>query len=407
MNNQPKIEAYKSFFQQGKDYVNAGNIPAARDCFLRAAELANEIAVGAKSYDTRMQYSKLAAAILDYVRNECVVRPVGDNDPVGMPSADDVGSAERPRGGQRRSGSTSRGGKQQTSETDNEFVPENISDENRITFEDVAGLQDVKDEIRFKVIAPMQRPELAEKYHISAGAKILMYGPPGTGKTYIGRAIAGEVDAKFFYVRCSSLIDKYMGESSKKLEKLFDAAEKFDRAIIFFDEFDSVASKRGDGSGGVDAEMARFVATFLAKVDGFKPSSNKMLLLIAATNRPWVIDSAMVRGGRFDTHIYVGLPDQEAREFLVNKALKNIARDEDVDLSKLAWALEGYGGGDITSICGRIKMEPYKREILSGTPQKITREDCNKVLSDSHRTVTEDELDKFARYKEGNNGTQD
>lgn len=410
MNNQPKIEAYKSFFQQGKDYVNAGNIPAARDAFLRAAELANDIALGAKSYDTRMQYSKLANAILDYVRNECVVRPVGDDSEPAMPSADgpNTDGNSRSGSGQRRGSSGTRRSSGSTqSDGDNEFTPENISDENRITFADVAGLQDVKDEIRFKVIAPMQRPDIAEKYNISAGAKILMYGPPGTGKTYIGRAIAGEVDAKFFYVRCSALIDKYMGESSKKLERLFDAAEKYDRAIIFFDEFDSVASKRGDGSGGVDAEMARFVATFLAKVDGFKPSGNKMLLLIAATNRPWVIDSAMVRGGRFDTHIYVGLPDQEAREFLVNKALKDIARDDDVDLSKLAWALEGYGGGDITSICKSIRSEPYKREILTGQPQHITRDDCNKILSASHRTVTQEELDKFARYKEGNDGIQD
>ena len=233
---------------------------------------------------------------------------------------------------------------------------------------------------------------------------VLLYGPPGTGKTFIARAIAGEVDAEFFAVNCQDLISKYMGDSSKQLDSLFAEAEKHEKAIIFFDEFDSVASKRGDGTGGVDAEMARFVATFLTKVDGFKPTANKMLLLIAATNRPWALDSAMLRGGRFDTQIYVGVPDQAAREFLVNRALGGIAKEEDVDLSKLAWALEGYGGGDVTAICEKIKLEPYKREVLTGEAQRITREDCNKVLSSSRNVITPEELEKFKAYREGNYG---
>ena len=120
--------------------------------------------------------------------------------------------------------------------------------------------------------------ELAKKYKINAGGKILLYGPPGTGKTFIARAIAGEVDAKFYAVNCQDMISKYMGDSSKMLDSLFETALKNERAIIFFDEFDSVASKRESESGGVDAEMSRFVATFLTKVDGFKKSkTNKFV----------------------------------------------------------------------------------------------------------------------------------
>ena len=380
MNNQPLIEAYKSFYQQAKDFYAAGDIPAAREAFLRAAELANQISVGAKSYDVKMEYHKLAAKILDCVKTGCSgTKPVTsaagtEND---LPKAE-----EKPS-----------------------FTPVQQSGaSDRITFADVAGLEDVKEQITFKVLSPMQKPELAEKYHIRAGGKILLYGPPGTGKTFIARAIAGEVDAEFFAVNCQDLISKYMGDSSKQLDSLFAEAEKYEKAIIFFDEFDSVASKRGDGTGGVDAEMARFVATFLTKVDGFKPTANKMLLLIAATNRPWALDSAMLRGGRFDTQIYVGVPDQAAREFLVNRALGGIAKEEDVDLSKLAWALEGYGGGDVTAICEKIKLEPYKREVLTGEAQRITREDCNKVLSSSRNVITPEELEKFKAYREGNYG---
>ena len=380
MNNQPTIEAYKSFYQQAKDFYAAGDIPAAREAFLRAAELANQISVGAKSYDVKMEYHKLAAKILDFVKTGCsgkkpVTSAAGNEN--GLPKAE-----EKPS-----------------------FTPVQSSGaSDKITFADVAGLEDVKEQITFKVLSPMQKPELAEKYHIRAGGKILLYGPPGTGKTFIARAIAGEVDAEFFAVNCQDLISKYMGDSSKQLDSLFAEAEKYEKAIIFFDEFDSVASKRGDGTGGVDAEMARFVATFLTKVDGFKPTANKMLLLIAATNRPWALDSAMLRGGRFDTQIYVGVPDQAAREFLVNRALGGIAKEEDVDLSKLAWALEGYGGGDVTAICEKIKLEPYKREVLTGEAQRITREDCNKVLSSSRNVITPEELEKFKAYREGNYG---
>lgn len=380
MNNQPTIEAYKSFYQQAKDFYAAGDIPAAREAFLRAAELANQISVGAKSYDVKMEYHKLAAKILDFVKSGCsgkkpVTSAAGtEND---LPKAEEKPSFTP-------------------------VQPSGASD--KITFADVAGLEDVKEQITFKVLSPMQKPELAEKYHIRAGGKILLYGPPGTGKTFIARAIAGEVDAEFFAVNCQDLISKYMGDSSKQLDSLFAEAEKHEKAIIFFDEFDSVASRRGDGTGGVDAEMARFVATFLTKVDGFKPTANKMLLLIAATNRPWALDSAMLRGGRFDTQIYVGVPDQAAREFLVNRALGGIAKEEDVDLSKLAWALEGYGGGDVTAICEKIKLEPYKREVLTGEAQRITREDCNKVLSSSRNVITPEELEKFKAYREGNYG---
>ena len=371
MINQPKIEAYQSFYRQAKEHFAVGHMTEARETFIKAAEIANDISVTSTSYSVRMEYHDLAVKILDFVRKECVEKIVS-------PTESEPGKDEQK----------------------NEFAPQEKTSD-RITFDDVAGLEEVKEQIRFKVISPMQKPEIAAKYNVKAGGKILLYGPPGTGKTFIARAIAGEVDAEFFAVNCQDLISKYMGDSSKKLKDLFDEAAKHDRAIIFFDEFDSVASKRTDSTSGVDAEMNRFIGTFLTLVDGFKPMPNKMLLLIAATNRPWALDSAMVRGGRFDTQIYVDVPDQSAREFLVNRVLAGIDKEDDVDLSKLAWALEGYGGGDVTAICERIKMEPYKREIMTGIPQKITRADCNGVLVNAVNAITKEELERFRSYKEG------
>lgn len=367
MNNQPKIEAFKSFYQQGKDLYNVGNIAEAREMFIKAAALANDISVNATSYDVRMEYHKTAVKILEFVRTSCV-----QNSPKEVISS-------------------------RMESTETEFKPEAKSD---VTFADVAGLDDVKEQIRYKVLEPLKNPDLAKVYHIEPGAKILLYGPPGTGKTFIARAIAGEVDAEFCAVNCQDLISKWMGESSKKLDEIFETAQKNERAIIFFDEFDSVASKRGDGTDGADGEMTRFVATFLTKVDGFKKSeTNKMLLLIAATNRPWTLDSAMLRGGRFDTHIYVGVPDQSAREFLVNKVLKGLPMDADVNLANLASSLSGYGGGDITAICNKIKTLAYIRASKAGSTQNITVEDCVKVIASSHNMITQEDIARFDKFR--------
>lgn len=272
-------------------------------------------------------------------------------------------------------------------------------EKSQITFEDVAGLNEVKEQIKFHVLEPMKNPELARAYGIKPGGKILLYGPPGTGKTLVARAIAGEIDAEFFAVSCQDLISKWLGESSERLNNLFDEVEKHEKAIVFFDEFDSIAGKRD--SANESKEIARFVATFLTRVDGFKPTQNKMLLLIAATNRPWALDSAMLRGGRFDTQIYVGTPDKEAREFMVNKSLGKLPLGENVNLNELAMRLEGFGGGDITAICDKIGLEAYKKSVKLGKMQGISLEDVETVLKSVKNSISKEELEKFEAYKNG------
>ena len=376
MNNGSVVEAYKSFYQQGKEYFAAGDIESARGAFLKAAELANKISIEATSYDVRTEYHKVAEKILNFVRENCVKkRPVKN---------------------------VSNKKENNSDEDVKQFTAVETSKEDRVTFNDVAGLNDVKEQIIFNVIEPLKNPELAKKYNIKAGGKVILYGPPGTGKTFIARAIAGEVDAKFYSVNCQDLISKYMGESSKQLDALFEEAQKNERAIIFFDEMDAVASKREDATGGVDAEMARFVATFLTKVDGFKKSKTcKMLLLIGATNRPWALDPAMCRGGRFDTHIYVGLPDYDARLFMIKNAMKNVPIANDVDFTKLAKNTEGFNGGDIVSMCSKIRAEAYKKSVKSGKEQLITESDCEKIIKNNKPKTSKEDLAKFDLYKDG------
>lgn len=371
MDNGPRVQAFCSFAQQAKECYESGDKLKARELFLKAATVANEIATSSTSFNVQMEYHKYTESMLRQA-NLCVqISKKVESNNSGR-NKDDVVS----------------------------FHPE--SKENQITFDDVAGLTEVKDQIIYNVLEPLKNPELAEIYGIKAGGKILLYGPPGTGKTFIARAIAGEVDAAFYSVNCQDLISKYMGESSKTLDKLFDDAQKNERAIIFFDEFDSVASKRSDSTGGADAEMSRFVATFLTKVDGFKKSKTcKMLLLIAATNRPWAIDSAMVRGGRFDTQIYVGLPDLEARLFIIEKAFEKVPTDTDVDFAEIARRLDGYGCGDIKSICEKIKLETYMKSVKTGIKKNVSNMDCEKVISNSRNNLSEADLQKFEMYKEG------
>ena len=275
-----------------------------------------------------------------------------------------------------------------------------MPEKSTITFADVAGLDEVKRQVRLKVLAPLQKPETAKKYKIEPGVMILLYGPPGTGKTLVAHAIAGEVGAEFFYISCKDLISKYLGDSSQSLANYFKAARKYKKALLFFDDFELIAKQRSESSDGAESEIGRVVSTFLAETDGKKNNKgDNVLILLAATNIPWMLDTALLRGGRFSKHIYVGLPDREAREFLVNHALKDMPMTEDVDLNELAQSLDGYGGADITAICEEIRTMAYEREIATGESQKITKEDCEKGIASIHNMITPEMLARFEEFR--------
>lgn len=369
--NAPKIEAFKSYYQQAKEAYATNDMESSRELFIKAASLANEISIQSSSYDVKMEFHALTDKILKFLKND-----FGKNMLSNAPS--------------------------EHQGEDKTFLAEKITEQNKITFKDVAGLTDVKEEILYNVIEPLKNPELAKSYNIKPGAKILLYGPPGTGKTFITRAIAGEINAEFYSINCQDLISKYMGESSKQIDLLFEEAEKNKKAIIFFDEFDSLASKRESDNGSTtDAEMSRFVATFLTKVDGFrKPKDCEMLLLIAATNRPWAIDSAMLRGGRFDTQIYVGLPDLDARIFLIQKEFKTVQL-KDFDSNYLTDKLNGYNGADIVSTCRKIKQLAYRRAIKSGEFEAIDMNDVEEALHELRPSLSDYDAKRFEDFKKG------
>jgi len=264
-----------------------------------------------------------------------------------------------------------------------------------IRFDDVAGLEDVKEVIRRRVIYPFQHPDITKRYKKKAGGGVLLYGPPGTGKTMIAKAIATELDATFFSVKCSDIMSKWVGEAEQNLKKLFDAARAVERAVVFMDETEAIVAKRG----GDSTVMNRVIPEFLAQVDGLDTGGSTMLLL-GATNRPWDMDEAALRTGRFGELIYIGLPDPPARLWMLRHALEGIPMAEDLDVEDLARRLDGHTGADITGFVERAKDLPYEREIVEGKPSRLEKADLETALANTRRSVTPALLAKYDKWRE-------
>jgi len=182
----------------------------------------------------------------------------------------------------------------------------------KIRFSDIAGLEEAKEAFREKVILPFEHRELFEKYGKKIGGGILLYGLPGTGKTMFAEACSNELNALFIPVKCSDIKSKWYGESEDNVKKIFAKARKAERAIIFFDEFEAIGAKRTDNADNGNNDL---VPQILAEMQGVGNSNSKaVIMVIAATNKPWAIDSAFLRPGRFDEKIYIPLPDFEARK---------------------------------------------------------------------------------------------
>ena len=267
-----------------------------------------------------------------------------------------------------------------------------------VHFSDIAGLESVKSAIQMKVIQPILHPELYERFSKSTNGGILLYGPPGTGKTMIARAIATETNLAFFSVRCSDIVGKTFGDGERNLKALFDAARENGRAMIFFDEFESLAPRRGGGS----TIMNRIVPELLSQMDGFQKAEGTLIVL-ASTNRPWDLDSAVLRPPRMTERIYVGLPDKEAREYIVKKELDPLPKDETPDYSAIAEALEGYNCADIMAFTEKVKEAPIRRGLEKpGEEQFITGDDIAEALIQSHSSVQKSDLEAFSKWE----GTQ-
>ena len=260
-----------------------------------------------------------------------------------------------------------------------------------VGFDDIAGLDDVKEAITIRMINPVKYPKQYAVYGKKSGGGVLLYGPPGTGKTMIAKAIAHEVGAVFYCIKSSDILSKWVGESERNINSLFEATRNVERAIIFVDEMDSLFAQRGR-----DIHNDKRVNEFLQQIDGFV-GKNPNLLLLGATNRPWDVDPAAIRSGRFSEKIYVPLPDIKARLFMLRRYL-NAPLADNIDWVALARATAGYSGADIAEICERAKNIPLMAYINTGVVAPITEEHVKKAISQVSVMVSPEEIAMYERF---------
>jgi transitional endoplasmic reticulum ATPase len=270
-----------------------------------------------------------------------------------------------------------------------------VKEKPKLRFDDVAGLDGVKEDIRLKMIYPFEHPELAQKFGIRPGGGVLLYGPPGTGKTMLAKATAGEIDATFFRISAADVLSKWVGEAEQNLKKLFDAAAGEKRAIIFIDEIESLIPARRDEGSSV---MQRVVPQILQGMEGFDEKDVSPILFMGATNVPWQLDPAVLRPGRFDEKVYIPLPDLAARRKMLDIYLSKRPVADDLDLEALAKRLEGYSGADIKYLCDRAATIPFLQSVASGQDGDITAAVIDDALADTKPSVTAEMLHRFDQW---------
>jgi len=275
-----------------------------------------------------------------------------------------------------------------------------------VTWDQVGGLEDVKEELREAVEWPLKYPDLFAQLNATPPKGLLLYGPPGTGKTLLAKAVAHESESNFISVKGPELLNKFVGESEKAVREVFRKARQASPCIIFFDEIDSVAPTRGSSLG--DSHVTeRVISQFLTEMDGLEELRN--VIIIAATNRPDIIDSALLRPGRFDRLLFVPPPDLEARKQIFKIHTRKTPLAEDVNLDELARKTDGYTGADIASLANTGVMLALREHISKAKdPEdakkrakglKVARRHFDEALQKIKPMSTE-ELKMYERFSE-------
>ena len=358
-----------------------GDYLAAKTYLVDAAECMVDMAEAAKTPEAQRQHEELAAELVDLAKDcERLHKSPG----------------ARRAGGGRGGRGVRQGEKEDDSGTDaSDWI---VKDKPTVGFDDIAGLEDVKEDIRLKMIYPFAHPELAKRYGITTGGGVLLYGPPGTGKTMMAKAIAHEIDATFFVVSPAQMLSKWVGEAEQNIRKLFDAARAEKTSVIFLDETEALVPKRKSDSSTV---MQRVVPQILQELEGFDRKGDRALLFVGATNKPWMLDEAILRPGRLDAKIYVGLPDAPARFRLLEICFGDRPLADDVDFGELCDRLEGYSGADIKNIAQRAAQLPFMEAIAGKDERPIGRQDIMTVIEDTPPSVNPADLIRYERFTDG------
>ncbi|MEM7147039.1 MAG: ATP-dependent zinc metalloprotease FtsH [Verrucomicrobiota bacterium] len=241
-------------------------------------------------------------------------------------------------------------------------------DKNKITFKDVAGVEEAKDEV-WEIVEFLKDPKKFQKLggHIPKG--VLMVGPPGTGKTLLARAIAGEADVPFFSISGSDFVEMFVGVGASRVRDMFEQGKKSAPCLIFIDEIDAVGRHRGYGMGGGHDEREQTLNALLVEMDGF--DTQEGVIIIAATNRPDVLDPALLRPGRFDRQITVNLPDVKGREEILKVHAKKVKIGDDVDLAVVARGTPGYSGAELANVINEAALLAARKGLKAITLQEL------------------------------------
>ena len=243
-----------------------------------------------------------------------------------------------------------------------------------VKWDDVGGLEEAKQELKEAVEWPLKYPDTFKKFGVEPPKGILLHGAPGTGKTLLAKAVASESESNFITVKGPELLSKWVGESEKGVREIFRKARQTAPTVIFFDEIDSIASTRGDGSGS-SGVTERVVNQLLTEIDGMEDLHD--VAIIAATNRPDIIDPGLMRPGRFDRHIKVESPNEESRLAIFKVHTEKMPLDKDVKIEKLAKQTEGYVGADIEAVCREAAMLTLRDNLDA---EKVNMKAFNKAM---------------------------
>jgi AAA+ superfamily predicted ATPase len=265
-----------------------------------------------------------------------------------------------------------------------------------VTFADVGGLDEVKAQIRARIILPFQKPSLFRRFKKRIGGGILLYGPPGCGKTLLARATAGECAAAFYSIAISDILDMYIGESERKLHAIFERARAKTPSVLFFDELEALAGKREYAREGTTAKM---VSQFLSEMDGFA-QDNHGVLVLGATNVPWAVDPAFRRPGRFDRVLFVPPPDQAARAGILRILLRDRPVAGDVDPDALATRTSTFSGADLGNVVETAADHAIARSLAEGRESVIASADLRAAIEEVKPTALEwlGTARNYARY---------
>jgi len=287
-----------------------------------------------------------------------------------------------------------------------------------VSWDDIGGLENVKRELQELVQYPVEHPEKFLKFGMTPSRGVLFYGPPGCGKTLLAKAIANECQANFISIKGPELLTMWFGESEANVREIFDKARQAAPCVLFFDELDSIAKARGGSSGDGGGASDRVINQVLTEMDGM--GAKKNVFIIGATNRPDIIDSAVLRPGRLDQLIYIPLPDEKSRINILKAALRKSPISKDVDIQFLAKMTHGFSGADLTEICQRacklairesIEKEIQKERERKGTEMdmdvneddpvpEIRRDHFEEAMKFARRSVSDNDIRKYEMFSQ-------